>query len=180
MPTCPVPHSPREQFWLATGLVVGVAFGRIIRRFFASPPTTAVVAQVPNRLFKLATSAEIATFTQTGRIESSLDQKDRFVHLSDRTSPPNVARLFFDGAKDLHLIELNADLLTGPVQWMVGPVGTAPSAGTLAAAPTVVHYDHSCGCVHVYGASVSTAAVVRTSQALELDDDGVHRMPLWL
>ena len=132
-----------------------------------------------DRLFKLATSEEMAAFTAAGKIESDLDRTDGFVHLSDRTSPPNVAKLFFAGAKDLHLVELQASSLSGPVQWFLGPVATAPPASTLAGAATTVHYDHSCGCVHVYGKSVGMAGVVR-SELLKLDAAGIHTMPSWL
>ena len=74
-------------------------------------------------------------------IESSLDHADGFIHLSDRTSPPKVASLFFKDAKDLQLLEIDASCLAGPVQWVVGVMGDAPpNKATLAAASTTVHY----------------------------------------
>ena len=136
----------------------------------------AVLADVPERLFKVATAAELAEFEKTGRIESELDRTDGFVHLSDRTSPPKVAELFFSDCKDLHLIELKASSLAGPVEWQVAPVNSTPTVGRR---PTTVHYDFSCGCVHVYGAPVSMAANVRISKC-PLGADGKHRMPTWL
>jgi hypothetical protein len=178
MSVCPVPHTKREQFWFAAGIAAGGILVRVIyRRCFRA---AAVVADVPERVFKLATSEELARFKATGKIESELDENDGFVHLSDRTSPPNVAKLFFSGAKDLHLIELRASSLAGPVQWIVGPIGTSPNSSSLSSgAATTVHFDHSCGCVHVYGESVSTAGIVR-SELLKLDAAGVHKMPAWL
>ena len=168
----------REQACLAAGIGAGYILCRILHRRALRAAT--VVAEVPDRLFKLATTAELAAFEKAGKIESALDSKDGFVHLSDRTSPPNVAKLFFAGARDLHLIELRASSLVGHVQWFMGPVGTAPPVSTLASgAATTVHYDHSCGCVHVYGASVGTAGIVR-SELLKLDAKGCHVLPKWL
>ena len=168
--------SPAPATWLAAGIAAGAVF--ILYRRAQNAAT--IVAELPDRLFKLATSDELAAFEAAGKIESALDMKDGFVHLSDRTSPPNVARLFFAGAKDLHLIELKASALVGRVQWFLGPVRVAPKASTLSSgAATTVHYDHSCGCVHVYGAPVGVAGVVR-SELLQLDAEGMHRMPAWL
>jgi uncharacterized protein (DUF952 family) len=48
----------------------------------------------------------VAAFKASGRVLSSLDAADGFVHLSDRTSAPVVAALFFKEATDLQLLEL--------------------------------------------------------------------------
>ena len=52
-----------------------------------------------------------------------------------------VAALFFKGAKDLQLIELDATRLPDAVQWVVGVMGDKPpSSTTIASAATTVHY----------------------------------------
>jgi len=139
------------------------------------------LTDVPKRVFKLATKAEAQGFRDSGKIASTLDINDGFVHLSDRTSAPVVARLFFTTATDLELLELDAEKLAGPVNWIVGKMGDKePDADARAYAPTTVHYLLPDGCVHVYGDSgVSTAAIVR-SEAVPLGEDGVHVFPAWL
>ena len=135
----------------------------------------------PKRLFKLAVKSEIDAFMADGQIESTLDKKDGFIHLSDRTSPPKVAELFFKGVTDLHLIEIDGTKLAGPSQWIIGKMGDKqPSPMIVAAAPTTVHYLIADGCVHVYGGSVEWSAVARPPQHIPLGPDGVHQMPPWL
>lgn len=113
-----------------------------------------------------------------GKIDSSLDKADGFVHLSDRTSPPKVASLFFKGAKDLHLLELDATKLAGPISWVCGAMGDSPPAD-VGASGTTVHYLVADGCVHVYGAPVATSCIVRRAK-VPLGKDGVHVFPEWL
>ena len=174
---CPVPHTKRDQVWLAVGFVVGGVVVKALGRLLTTPKT---VVATPKRLFKLAVASEVEAFTKAGRIESILDKTDQFIHLSDRTSPPKVARLFFSDAKDLHLIELDASRLVGRVQWVVGAMGDAPPDATVCAqALTTVHYLIADGCVHVYGGPVLTSAIVR-SAPVPLGADGVHKMPEWL
>mmetsp|Transcript_89016 Transcript_89016/g.157648 ORF Transcript_89016/g.157648 Transcript_89016/m.157648 type:complete len:417 (+) Transcript_89016:52-1302(+) len=139
------------------------------------------LTDVPRRIFKLATGAEAQGFRTTSRIASTLDKKDGFVHLSDRTSAPKVAGLFFKDCKDLRLLELDSEKLLGSVNWVVGAMGDAePDTATRSSATTVVHYLKPDGCVHVYcEQGVSTDAVLR-EVAVPLAEDGVHRFPDWL
>eukprot|EP00440_Ansanella_granifera_P004300 gb/GFBE01004662.1/.p1 GENE.gb/GFBE01004662.1/~~gb/GFBE01004662.1/.p1 ORF type:complete len:420 (+),score=87.31 gb/GFBE01004662.1/:1-1260(+) len=139
------------------------------------------LTDTPRRIFKLATGAEASAFKAKKRIESGLDEKDGFIHLSDRTSAPVVAKLFFSDCKDLKLIELDADKLAGPVSWIVGKMGDSePDAATRSQSTTVVHYLRPDGCVHVYGSQgVSTDAIVR-EEHVALGKDGVHVFPEWL
>ena len=71
----------------------------------ASPP-------LPKRIFKLAVESESKAFVAAGKIASELDKADGFVHLSDRTSVPVVAKLFFTTAADLKLLKQNKRLMT--------------------------------------------------------------------
>ena len=158
---------------------VGLAAGALLARALSKRIT--LTLQPPTRVFKLAIAEEVAAFEASGKICSSLDKADGFVHLSDRTSPPKVASLFFKGAQDLFLLELDASKFSGPIHWVAGVMGdAAPSASVLAVAKTVVHYLVSDGCVHVYGsAGVSMGAVVRKAK-VPLGSDGVHVFPEWL
>ena len=167
--------SARELTCLGIGLAAGALLVRALSK------RTTLTLQPPTRLFKLATAAEVAKFEASGKISSQLDTADGFVHLSDRTSPRKVAALFFAGAQDLFLLELDARSLAGPIHWIAGVMGdTPPSAPVLAAAKTTVHYLVSDGCVHVYGsAGVSMGAVVRRAP-IPLGADGVHVFPEWL
>mmetsp|Transcript_23111 Transcript_23111/g.72747 ORF Transcript_23111/g.72747 Transcript_23111/m.72747 type:complete len:187 (-) Transcript_23111:64-624(-) len=139
------------------------------------------LTDVPRRIFKLATAAEASSFKESGRILSALDKKDGFVHLSDRTSAPVVARKFFKECSDLRLFEVDAEKFPGPVNWIVGSSGEPePDAAALAGAPTIIHYLKSDGCVHVYGdAGVPVGTIVR-EEAVPLGADGVHVFPEWL
>lgn len=139
------------------------------------------LTDMPRRIFKLATSEEASSFKDSGRILSTLDKTDGFVHLSDRTSPPKVARLFFKGCKDLKLIELDAEKLESPVHWILGKMGDSPpDAETKTLATTVVHCLMPDGCVHVYGdAGVTTNAIIR-EESIPLGDDGNHVFPAWM
>lgn len=142
------------------------------------------VVEAPNRIFKLATQAEADAFQSTGQIASSLDLSDGFIHLSDRTSAPVVARLFFGETEDLVLIEIEAEKLPGPsCEWVVGKMGdAAPSMDTqFSSADTVVHYLIPDGCVHVYGIKgVPTSAIVRQEHVPLDKKTGVHVFPDWL
>ena len=113
----------------------------------------------PERIFKLCVADESARFQAAGTIRSELDAADGFIHLSDRTSAPVVAGLFFSTAKDLRLIELASSKLA-PLSWVVGKMGDAaptPAEGELA-----IHYLIPEGCVHVFGAGgVPTSAILR-------------------
>uniref|UniRef100_A0A7S2DNH2 Uncharacterized protein n=1 Tax=Haptolina brevifila TaxID=156173 RepID=A0A7S2DNH2_9EUKA len=173
---CPVPHTTRENVWLGIGVAAGVAISRLL----VSRPESVTIA-TPKRIFKLCVSSELEGFDSSGQICSTLDATDGFIHLSDRTSPPKVASLFFSGAADLWLLEIDASLLAAPVKWIVGVMGDAPpSASVLASSFTTVHYLMADGCVHVYGpAGVSMSAVVRRAK-VPLGKDGVHIFPDWL
>jgi len=135
----------------------------------------------PRRVFKLATGAEAREFRDGGKILSALDQKDGFVHLSDRTAAPVVAKLFFKGCADLRLFELDAEKFAGPVEWVVGKQGDAePDVAARRRVSTLVHYLLPDGCVHVYGdAGVSMDAVVR-EEVVPVGEDGLHTFPAWL
>lgn len=138
------------------------------------------LTDLPTRVFKLATAAEVDGFQKKKRIESELDKKDGFVHLSDHTAAPVVAKLFFKECKDLKLLEIDPDKLAKPINWIVGAMGDAPpdlaAGGT---STTTIHYLKPDGCVHVYGdAGLSIEAVVK-QEAVPLGDDGVHIFPAW-
>ena len=158
----------------------GFAFGAAAVKLLTSPAEPGCTVQPPKRVFKLAVASEVEAFEKSGKICSSLDRTDGFVHLSDRTSPPKVADLFFNGAKDLYLLEIDAEKLEGPVQWVVGVMGEgAPSKAVLGSATTTVHYLIADGCVHVYGAGVSMSAVSQ-KEHIPLDGHGKHVFPMWL
>jgi hypothetical protein len=59
---------------------------------------TTMATEIPRRVFKLTTESESATFQAEKTICSGLDAADGFIHLSDRTSAPVVAKLFFTEA----------------------------------------------------------------------------------
>jgi len=133
-----------------------------------------------DRIFKLCVASESAHFTASGKICSSLDQTDGFITLSDRTSAPVVAKLFFSTAEDLKLIELSAAKLPGTVHWIEGKMGDEdppkPSAGEI-----TIHYLLPGGCVHVFGDDgVPTSAIVREAQVPLDKATGVHTFPDWL
>jgi len=171
----------RDQVWLGVGFLAGACLVRLLERL--RRPVIATVSEisvsVPKRVFKLATAQELGEFEGQGCISSALDKSDGFVHLSDRSSPPKVAALFFSRCADLHLIELDATKLVGPVQWIVGASGdAAPSSTALCNATTTVHYLIADGCVHVYGGVVSMDAIVRVEK-VPLGPQG-HVFPDWL
>jgi len=147
------------------------------------PAFTAIkgLTDVPRRVFKLATAAEAGAFREGKKICSSLDTKDGFVHLSDRTAAPRVAAMFFKDCKDLRLIEIDAEAFLGPVSWVVGTMGDPePEPTLMSGATTFVHYLKSDGCVHVYGdAGVSVDTIVR-EEAVPIGEDGSHLFPSWL
>ncbi|CAE8606111.1 unnamed protein product [Polarella glacialis] len=132
-------------------------------------------------MFKLAVAAELEAFGASGKVESSLDIADQFIHLSDVGAPPTVAKLFFSGATDLQLLEIDESKLTGPVNWVVGKMGDAPpDAETVSKSPLTIHYMLPDGCVHVYGsAGVPMSAVIKQAP-VPLGADGVHVFPEWL
>ena len=134
-----------------------------------------------DRIFKLCVATESAEFTSSGTIRSELDAADGFIHLSDRTSAPVVAKLFFTTATDLKLIELSAAQLPSTVSWVVGKMGDAPPPTPEDGSGCVtIHYLLPDGCVHVYGGDgVPTSAIVREA-AVPLGEDGVHIFPEWL
>eukprot|EP00928_Gymnodinium_smaydae_P062279 TRINITY_DN46186_c0_g1_i1.p1 TRINITY_DN46186_c0_g1~~TRINITY_DN46186_c0_g1_i1.p1 ORF type:complete len:140 (-),score=35.50 TRINITY_DN46186_c0_g1_i1:257-676(-) len=134
------------------------------------------------RMFKLAVASEIESFKAQGKVQSTLDTTDGYIHLSDSTAPPTVAKLFFTTAADLHILEIDESKLAGPVTWVKGKMGDAPpDEATIKANPGVtVHYLLPEGCVHVYGAQgVPMDAVMRQGEC-PLGADGVHKFPEWL
>lgn len=138
------------------------------------------LTDLPRRVFKIATEEEVTKFVENGQVESQLDETDGYVHLSDNTAPPKVAKLFFTDCKDLHILEFDAEMFPGPRHWVVGKMGDAePDVATKALATTVVHYLRADGCVHVYGPKVPMSALVRKA-AVPLGEDGVHVFPDWL
>lgn len=127
-----------------SGLAAGALALALIRRRSAKVKLTP-----PKRVFKLCVESELNLFRKSGQIESSLDTADGFIHLSDRTSVPKVAAMFFSDAKDLWLLEIDAEKFEGNVQWLVGVMGDEPpSQGALGEADTSVHYLIADGCVH--------------------------------
>ena len=206
MPFCPVPHTTRDQVWMGVGLAVGACLSAAFMRRLRNEPDDSksqptenalaplvhlassltgrkqtLIHAVPRRLFKLAIKSEVDAFKASGRILSSLDMKDGFVHLSDRSSPPKVASLFFKDSTDLYLIEIDSTKLSGSQQWIIGVMGDRPPAPpVLNGANTTVHYLAADGCVHVYGSSVEWSAVAREPEAVPLGADGIHVMPTWL
>jgi uncharacterized protein (DUF952 family) len=201
---CPVPHSTRDQVWLGVGILAGAGLMRVLLRRLADsrdepspeplpePPLVqlsptisgrpqAMTPAVPTRVFKLAVKSEVDAFIAAGKIESTLDKQDGFIHLSDKTSPVKVAALFFKEATDLHLIEIDATKLSGPVQWVLGKMGEdPPPTSARLRCSTTVHYLVADGCVHVYGGAVEWSAVTRPPEHLPLGADGKHVMPAWL
>lgn len=133
------------------------------------------------RIFKLATAAESTKFRKVDRIESELDTKDGFVHLSDRNSAPFVAKHFFKGCADLRLFELDANLLPGTSKWIVGKRGDPePDAETRSLASTVVQYTLPEGCVHVFGTAGVPCSAIMREEAVPLGENGLHSWPAWL
>jgi len=133
-------------------------------------------------MFKLAVASEIESFHKLGKVQSSLDTADGYIHLSDCSAPPTVAKLFFTTAADLHILEIDESKLSGPVTWVKGKMGDEPpDEGTIKGNPGVtVHYLLPEGCVHVYGdQGVPMKAVMRQAKC-PLGKDGVHRFPEWL
>ena len=160
----------REGAFLGVGLLGGLYIAKSTSR------KSNVSIAPPTRLFKLCVAEELTAFEKLGYIQSSLDKTDGFVHLSDRTSPGKVAKLFFSKANDLYLLEIDASLLQSPVEWVVGVMGDpAPS---VPANKTTIHYLVADGCVHVYGI-VSVDAVVRKAH-VPLGTNGLHQLPEWL
>jgi uncharacterized protein (DUF952 family)/mannose-6-phosphate isomerase-like protein (cupin superfamily) len=136
------------------------------------------LTDVPRRIFKLATAAEAARFHASGKVWSDLDEKDGFVHLSDRTAGPIVAKNFFARCTDLRLFEIDAERLSGTVDWVLGKMGdSAPDASAKSETTTVVHYLKPDGCVHVFGKAGITMDMVVREEAVPLGQDGVHRFP---
>mmetsp|Transcript_104122 Transcript_104122/g.261050 ORF Transcript_104122/g.261050 Transcript_104122/m.261050 type:complete len:415 (-) Transcript_104122:295-1539(-) len=139
------------------------------------------LTEMPQRVFKLATAQEVASFREKGRVCSALDLKDGFVHLSDCSSAPVVAKLFFKDCADLRLLEMNSTKFPGSTNWIVGAMDDAePDAAARAKSATTVHYLLPNGCVHVYGdAGVPLDCIVR-DEHVPLGKDGVHVFPAWL
>ena len=99
--------------------------GKLCCSWNMSRPATAEASEledvtIPKRIFKLAIKSEMETFHEDGRICSTLDATDGFVHLSDRNSVPVVAQLFFEHAQDLQILEVSAEALPGAIQWITG------------------------------------------------------------
>ena len=169
--------SSRDAVWLGAGIAIGAAAAKAL----SSAKTTTCTLQPPKRVFKLCVKSELDAFQKLGKVESSLDRTDGFIHLSDRTSPPKVADLFFNGAKDLYILELDATRLEGLTQWVVGVMGEgAPSKEKLETADTTVHYLIADGCVHVYGAPGVGMHLVTQMEHVPLGSDGKHVFPVWL
>lgn len=139
------------------------------------------LTDVPRRVFKLATGEEARAFRESGRVLSSLDKQDGFVHLSDRSAAPVVAKLFFKDCTDLTLFEFDAEKFATPVDWVVGKMGDKElDEAARTGEATTIQYLLPDGCVHVYGKNgVSVAAAVR-EEVVPLGADGVHKFPEWL
>ena len=160
---------------------VGLAIGLTVRELFSRKKTAKVKLQPPARVFKLCVESELKAFQASGKVESSLDRADGFIHLSDRTSPKTVASLFFAGAQDLFILEIDATRLNSDIQWLVGVMGEdPPSAKDLSEASTPVHYLIANGCVHVYGSSGVSMSIVTQVSKVPLGSDGKHVFPVWL
>ncbi|CAJ1364571.1 unnamed protein product [Effrenium voratum] len=129
------------------------------------------------RVFKLATASEELKFREQGHICSALDEKDGFVHLSDSSAAPVVARSFFSGVQDLMLLEIDPDGLPAPITWVLGSMSDPAPDAAKQKATSVIHYLKPEGCVHVYG-KVPMDAVLR-AEAVPLQD-GAHVFPSWL
>lgn len=139
------------------------------------------MTEIPCRIFKLATQTEADGFHVSGRIASSLDQTDGFIHLSNRESAPVVAKLYFTAVTDLVLIELDAEKLPGACQWVVGVMGDAVPPMPQQAGDTTVHYLLPDGCVHVYGTDgVPTSAIIQQECVPYDAEKNEHVFPVWL
>lgn len=172
--------------WICPHVIGGIA-PQVVDRVFpmlrdgSAYTEIAGLTDVPQRVFKLATAAEAKAFQANQTISSELDQKDGFVHLSDRNSALVVAKLFFAECTDLRLFEIDAGKLKAPVNWIVGATGDAgPDNTEKSAASTVVHFLKKDGCVHVYGNAGVTLDMVVREAAVPLGEDGVHKFPEWL
>ena len=138
----------------------------------------------PRRVFKLATRAEAEVFEETGRVESSLDRDDGFVHLSGACSVRTVAALFFKDERDLVLLEIDSWKFGVDCAWENDPRApdSAPALDSVtvgAKKSTTVHHLYNHGCVHVYGARGVLRGDIVRSVALPLGPDG-HAFPEWL
>merc|ERR1712224_559997 len=94
------------------------------------------------------------------------------------TAVKKVASLFFKGADDLYLLELNSEKFDS-AHWFVTVPGDPPpdKASRDAAGVTAVHYLMADGCVHVYNDNgVSTDCIVKESK-IPLGTDGAHVFP---
>jgi len=133
-------------------------------------------------MFKLAVPSEVASFEKLGRVQSGLDTADGYIHLSDPSSPPTVAKLFFTTAADLQILEIDESKLSGPVTWVKGKMGDAPpdEATIKANGGVTIHYLLPEGCVHVYGEQGVPMEAVLRQAACPLGEDGVHKFPEWL
>ena len=136
----------------------------------------------PRSLFKICTAAERSSFDASGHVLSQLDRDVGFCHLSDRSQAPKVAGLFFKGATDLMIIEVDAEKLPGPLKWVTGAMGDPPLSGASAnpASGTVGHYLLPDGCVHIYGSTGVPAAAIVREASLPLGADGNHVFPDWV
>ena len=74
-----LPSTAREAALLGVGLAAGYCIARLLTR-----TATRCAVQPPKRCFKLAVAAEVEEFQKTGKICSTLDKTDGFVHLSVR------------------------------------------------------------------------------------------------
>mmetsp|Transcript_11231 Transcript_11231/g.24788 ORF Transcript_11231/g.24788 Transcript_11231/m.24788 type:complete len:427 (-) Transcript_11231:34-1314(-) len=137
------------------------------------------------RVFKLATSSEVQRFKGQRRVCSDLDQKDGFVHLSDSSAAPNVARMFFANVEDLMILEIDAEKIPQPAKWIQGKMtDPEPSADVRQQAPSVIHYLLPEGCVHVYGDATNAESGVPWEAVARCEavpwKDGVHKFPAWM
>lgn len=130
-----------------------------------------------DRVFKLATSAEVERFKEKNRILSDLDLKDGFVHLSDANAAPVVAKMFFANVQDLMLLEVDAEKVPAPVEWIQGKM--SDPAPPRKDASSVIHYLLPEGCVHVYGEQGVPWDAVSKCVPLPLKDS-VHSFPSWI
>lgn len=136
------------------------------------------LTDMPRRVMKLATAEELSSWRASGTIRSEMDKKDGFVHLT--TGPQMVLDLFFKGRSDLKLLEIDAERLPGPVDWIVGKVGDAePSEEARSKAATLVHYLVPEGCVHVYGKAAVPMDLVTQEVPIPLGENGAHVLPPW-
>lgn len=136
--------------------------------------------EVPRRVFKLATSSERESFLRKGRISSGLDERDGFVHLSDRSSAPVVASLFFKETTDLYLIEIDAERFPGNICWVVGKMGDEKPRLDDETDTSLVHYLVPDGCVHVYGSNGVPITTIVRDALVPIAESGQHVFPDWL